>query len=145
MRTSPLWYESVGSGEPLILMHAAAVVPDSRMWDAQIEPFAHRYRVIRFDAQGFGRSPDIDDPSPRAEDLYELLRSLEIAKTHLVGASFAGTAAIDFVVTHPEMVGALVLIGPGLSGYRTTDPALLEWLDEREVEQQKALDRGDLD
>lgn len=145
MRASPLWHESVGSGEPVVLVHAGAVAPDSRMWDDQVGPFSARYRVIRFDAQGFGRSPAIADPSPRCEDIYELLHTLEIPKAHFVAASFGGAAALDFVVTHPTMVGALVLVGPGLSGYKAHDAALVEWLDGLETEQEQALAAGDFD
>jgi 3-oxoadipate enol-lactonase len=145
MRASPLWSESIGTGDPVVLVHAGAVAPDSRMWDDQVGPFSAKYRVIRFDAQGFGRSPASADPSPRADDIYELLRALEIPKAHFVAASFGGAAALDFVVTHPAMVGALVLIGPGLSGYKAPDAALVEWLDGLESEQEKALAAGDLD
>ena len=35
-----LYYELVGEGEPLVLVHAG--IADSRMWDAQIEVFAPR-------------------------------------------------------------------------------------------------------
>lgn len=40
-----LYYELVGEGEPLVLVHAG--IADSRMWDGQIDAFAQRYRVIR--------------------------------------------------------------------------------------------------
>ena len=48
-----LYYELVEKGEPLVLVHAG--IADSRMWDAQIEVFAQRYRVIRYDMRGFGK------------------------------------------------------------------------------------------
>src|SRR5436853_7059761 len=91
MRKSPLHYESVGSGEPLVLIHAA--VADARMWDAQIAPFAQRYQVIRYDAQGFGQSPAAVEPATRADDLYELLRTLGIERAHLIGVSNGGATA----------------------------------------------------
>jgi 3-oxoadipate enol-lactonase len=145
MRASPLFYESVGSGDPIVLLHAGAGVADSRMWDDQVEAFSKKYRVVRFDAQGFGRSPSSVEPVPRAEDLYELLHTLAIGKAHLIGVSMGGAVAIDFTVCHPEMVGSLVLVASGLSGYAARAPDLVGWLDQQEERQEKALARGDLD
>src|SRR5260370_24598631 len=145
MRAAPLFHESVGSGDPMVLLHAGAGVADSRMWDDQVEAFSKKYRVVCFDAQGFGRSPASVEPVPRAEDLYDLLHTLEISKAHLIGVSMGGAAAVDFTVCHPEMVGSLVLVASGLSGYAARDPALVGWLDPQEERQEKALARGDLD
>src|SRR5438034_5877517 len=92
MRKSPLHYERVGSGEPLVLIHAA--VADARMWDAQIAPFAQRYQVIRYDAQGFGQSPAAVEPATRAEDLYELLRTLGSAPRSSTRWSWSSSAPI---------------------------------------------------
>jgi pimeloyl-ACP methyl ester carboxylesterase len=145
MYASPLYHESVGSGDPIVSLHAGAGVADCRMWDSQVEAFSKKYRVVRFDAQGFGRSPSSKEPVPRAEDLYELLHTLDIPKAHLIGASMGGAAAIDFTLCHPQMVGSLVLVASGLSGYAARDPALVGWLDKQEQRQEKALARGDLD
>ena len=49
-----IYYEVAGAGQPMILLHAG--VADGRMWDDQFDEFAQRYRVVRFDWRGFGRS-----------------------------------------------------------------------------------------
>ncbi len=143
MRRSPLYYESVGSGEPLVLIHAA--IADLRMWDAQVSAFSARYRVIRYDAQGFGQSPAAVDPATRAEDLYELLRALGIERAHLVGLSNGGATALDFAILYPRMVGALVPVAAGLSGYKPSAPAIVEWIDEQDQRQEALIEAGDLD
>jgi pimeloyl-ACP methyl ester carboxylesterase len=143
MRPSRLYYESVGSGEPLVLIHAA--IADTRMWDEQVEAFSARYRVIRYDAQGFGQSPAAVEPATRAEDLAELLRTLGISRAHLVGVSNGGSTAVDFAVLFPRMVGGLVPVAAGLSGYKASDPSLVEWLDQQDQRQEALLDLGDLD
>ena len=134
-----LYYESIGSGEPLVLLHAG--VADSQMWDEQVQEFSKHYRVVRFDAQGFGQSPAASDPVPRAEDLYDLLRGLGISRAHVVGVSMGGSAAIDFAVTHSEMVASLVLVAAGVSGY---DGPADRWLEEQEALQETAVQRGDI-
>jgi 3-oxoadipate enol-lactonase len=143
MRSSQLFYESVGSGEPLVLLHAG--VADCSMWDEQVAAFAPRYRVIRFDAQGFGRSAAASEPETRADDVYGLLRTLEVGQAHVIGLSMGGGAAVDFALSYPEMVGALIAAAPGLSGFSPSDPASVEWIDEQEQRQAVLLEAGDLD
>ncbi len=57
-----LYHETVGEGEPLVLVHAG--IADGRMWDGQLGAFARRYRVIRHGMRGFGRSAMVKDRSP---------------------------------------------------------------------------------
>ena len=49
-----LWYEERGAGEPLIFIHGHSL--DRGIWDEQVSYFADRYRVIVYDARGYGRS-----------------------------------------------------------------------------------------
>jgi pimeloyl-ACP methyl ester carboxylesterase len=55
-----LYYEDAGSGVPLTLIHGFA--QDLRIWDPQFTHFARRFRAIRYDLRGFGRSA----PEPAA-------------------------------------------------------------------------------
>ena len=66
-----IYYETAGSGEPLIFAHAGFV--DSRMWDTQWEFFAKHYQVVRFDMVGFGRSSAAIKPINRRDELAQLL------------------------------------------------------------------------
>ena len=109
-----------------MLIHAA--IADLRMWDAQVAAFAEKYRVIRYDAQGFGQSPAAVEPATRADDLYELLRTLGIERAHLVGVSNGGSTALDFAILYPRMVGALLPVASGLSGYKPSSPSIVAWL-----------------
>ena len=113
------YYEDVGTGETVVLLHAA--VADSRQWDTQVPALAQRYRVIRYDMQGFGQTPAASSPLTRADELLALMDQLSIPKAHLVGVSNGGSAALDFAVENPDRVGALVLVAPGISGLRLAD------------------------
>ena len=102
-----LYYEAVGAGHPLVLLHAG--IADGRMWDDQVAAFAERYRVVRYDARGFGRSGAASGSfSPRA-DLAALFAALGIERARLVGLSMGGALAIDVALEYPELVSALVL------------------------------------
>ena len=115
-----LYYEVMGAGHPLVLLHEG--IADSRMYDDQFNAFAQRYRVVRFDLRGFGRSdlPPGDEPVALYEDLYGLLALLGIKKTYVLGMSMGGAIALDFTLAHPVMVDALILVAPGVSGYDMT-------------------------
>jgi pimeloyl-ACP methyl ester carboxylesterase len=77
-----------------VLLHAG--IADSSTWDEQVAAFAARYRVIRFDAQGFGRSPVAVEPKTRAQDVFDLLHVLGVGKAHVLGLSMGGGPAVDF-------------------------------------------------
>ena len=87
-------------------------------WDAQFEALARHYDVVRYDVRGFGRSGPADAAGYMAhDDLHALLQQIRVRRASIVGLSLGGRIALDFALAHPEMVDALVLAGPGLSGF----------------------------
>ena len=120
-RAEGLFSEIAGAGEPLVLLHGGQM--DRRMWDAQFTAFAKSYRVIRYDIRGFGKSDVPARPYSNAGDLYSLLRHLNVKRTKLIGLSLGAAVAIDFALTHPEMVDSLILVCPGLGGFHFQDKA----------------------
>jgi pimeloyl-ACP methyl ester carboxylesterase len=121
-----LVYEEAGRGAPVVLLHGGQL--DARMWDAQFAVLAARYRTIRYDARGYGRSSPPAGPYCHEADLLALLDHLDVQRANLVGLSLGGRIAVDFALAHPERVASLVLAGPGLSGWdwsnESHDPAL---------------------
>jgi pimeloyl-ACP methyl ester carboxylesterase len=121
-----LYYESIGNGQTVVLLHGGNL--DRRMWDAQLPMLTPHFRVIRYDARGFGRSAPADTTFQAKSDLYALLEHLAVRRASLVGLSLGGRIAIDFVLEHPDMVDKLVLAGPGLSGWRDWSGEDTTWL-----------------
>jgi pimeloyl-ACP methyl ester carboxylesterase len=105
---APLYYEIAGAGHPLVLIHEG--IADSRMYDDQFGAFAQRYRVIRYDVHGFGRSGIPAGPFSGHEALHDLLHVLGVERTYLLGMSMGGGIAIDFTLTYPTMVDALITL-----------------------------------
>jgi pimeloyl-ACP methyl ester carboxylesterase len=116
-----LSYEVAGSGHPVVLVHAG--IADRRMWDDQFAPFAQRYRVIRYDQRGFGQSTVPAGLFAFHDDLYHLLRQLDVPQATLIGVSLGGATAINFALAHPEMVAGLVVVGSGLGGMEWPPPS----------------------
>jgi pimeloyl-ACP methyl ester carboxylesterase len=115
-----LYYEALGKGPAVVLVHGGLV--DSRLWDDQMRPLSKRFRVVRYDLRGYGRSAAATGPFSHLEDLRGLLDLLGIEKATLVGLSLGGIIAADFALEHPARVSRLVLAGPGLRGDKQPPP-----------------------
>ncbi len=110
-----LYYEISGAGPALVLIHAG--VADCTMWDEQFTEFARQFRILRYDARGYGRSRSGDVDFSNRQDILDILNHLGIQKTAVLGLSRGGQIAIDFCVEHPERTLALVAVASGVSGY----------------------------
>lgn len=104
-----LYYEELGEGEPLILIHGHSL--SHCMWDEQFTKFAKKYRVIRYDVRGYGASsPQIEYvPFTHVEDLILLMNALNIEKAHIVGLSMGGFIGADMLGCFPERMLSAVL------------------------------------
>ena len=122
-----LWYERAGEGFPVVLIHPG--LWDSRIWDPQFEAFARDHDVIRYDQRGYGRSDRPASSYSDLRDLRSLLASTWIERCALVGCAAGAQLALDFCLAHPSLVDAVVLVSPGISGYRWSD-AGVEILDD---------------
>lgn len=110
-----LYYEEAGTGPPLVLVHGGFL--DRRMWDTQFQVLAQKHRVIRYDVRAHGLSRADSVPFADHEDLDRLLEALGVDRATIIGLSMGGRIAIDYALIYPEKVAALVLVGPGVSGY----------------------------
>ncbi len=135
-----LYYEMQGSGPAVVLLHGGLL--NLRMWDEQFNVLATRFRVVRYDARGHGRSSGIAGDFSNYRDLHALLTALGIRKATLVGLSLGGRTAIDFALTYPDMVEALVAVSPGISGWDFSKDAALAKYD---AELNKAAEAGNVD
>jgi len=115
-----LYYETNGKGPALVLIHAGFL--DNRMWDTQFELFSENYRVIRYDVRGFGKSDVARTKFSDYKDLRGILDHIGAKTASLIGVSNGGRIASDFAVEYPSMVDHLVLVSPGMSGYKPAGP-----------------------
>jgi 3-oxoadipate enol-lactonase len=111
-----VWAEDTGGdGLPLVLMHPGW--GDSAIWDPVIGRLAARYRVIRYDARGYGRSPAPVAPYTQSGDLAAVLDHLGLGRAALVAHSGSGGPAICLALDQPDRVSALILVAPGAEDY----------------------------
>ena len=93
----------------LVLSNSLAA--DHTMWDAQIPLLASRYRVLRYDTRGHGRSDAPDGPYTLpmlVDDVVGLLDHHGIEKATLVGLSLGGMTGIGLAIEHGDRLDKLV-------------------------------------
>ncbi|MDH6130439.1 alpha/beta hydrolase [Kitasatospora sp. GP82] len=116
-----LWADdSGGDGLPLVLLHPG--VGDSTVWGPVLPALTARYRVIRYDSRGFGRSPAPTAAYSLVEDLAAVLDHFGLARAVLVGSSMGGATSISLALDAPDRVAGLALFVPGVTGYDGLTP-----------------------
>ena len=108
-----VWYESEGSGEPLILIPGGPGFSHS-----YFHPYFHQlsksFRVIYYDPFGRGKSDRATESrnykfSHDVEEIEGLRRALGLGRINLLGHSYGGMAALAFALRYPLSVQKLVL------------------------------------
>jgi 3-oxoadipate enol-lactonase len=130
--------DSGGDGPPLVLLHPG--VGDSRIWDLLRSELSVTYRVIRYDARGFGRSPAPKVTFSLLADLITVFDHYGLDCAAIAGCSQGGASALGLALEQPARVSALVLLCPGVPGYPWAEQP-----DEDEAEYERALQAGDVD
>ena len=111
-----LYYEEVGGGIPIVLVHEFAA--DLRSYEAQMRYFGQRYRCIAYNARGYPPS-DVPDDGERysqeraRDDIRAVLDALKIDNAHIVGLSMGGFATLHFGFSYPRRARSLVVAGCG--------------------------------
>jgi len=111
-----IWAEDTGGdGTPLILVNPGWGI--ASIWSPLMGVLGGRYRVIRYDDRGFGRSPAPTVPFTRLGDLRAVLDHTAAPTPVIVGHSGGGGTALSLALSDPERVASLVLIAPGAPDY----------------------------
>lgn len=108
-----LWVEDAGGdGPPLLFSHG--LLMSGRMFDAQVAALQGRYRCIRWDHRGQGRSADVSGRAISIEqvtdDAVALIRALALPPAHFVGLSMGGFVGMRLAARHPELLRSLTLL-----------------------------------
>lgn len=118
-----IYYESGGSGNnemPVILLHAGFL--DANMWKGQVQELSKHFPVVAIDIPGHGRTENDTIRLLPADFIKAVMDSLKIPKASVIGVSFGGACATDFIIAHPERVNKAVLVAPGLNGWERKFP-----------------------
>ena len=104
------------AGPPIVALHPG--VGDSRIWQWCAPVWADAgHRVIAHDRRGFGDTRYEPEPHDDVDDLLAVTAAAGAQPAVLVGNSRGGGVALDYALAHPDLVTALVLIAPSVTGY----------------------------
>ncbi|ADD42608.1 alpha/beta hydrolase fold protein [Stackebrandtia nassauensis DSM 44728] len=111
-----IWADDSGTDGPVVvLLHPG--VGDSRIWEPILPRLTARYRVIRYDVRGYGRSPKPAAAFTYYGDFLSVVEHFGLDRVRLVGCSMGGGVASTFAVEQPQRVESLVLLCPGFPGF----------------------------
>jgi 3-oxoadipate enol-lactonase len=99
-----------GRGPWIMLSHGLAT--DMSMWDELTDVLKDRYRVLRYDARGHGRSeatPGDYTLEMLVADAAGILRALGIAQSHFCGLSMGGMVGLGLMLDHPGLLKSAVI------------------------------------
>jgi pimeloyl-ACP methyl ester carboxylesterase len=106
-----LYYETHGSGRPLVLLHGGLLTIDLN-FGPLLEPLAASRQVIAVELQGHGHTADTDRPmtiEALAGDVVALLDYLGVAEADFFGFSLGGLVACAVALSAPARVGKLIV------------------------------------
>lgn len=134
------WYDELGTGEPLVLLHPGGAGVDARAWGPNLPALAERFRVFTPERRAHGRTPDVDGPITfelMADDTIAFLDAVVGEPAHVMGCSDGAIVALLVALRRPDLVRKLVFIGgvfhrdgwaPGVIDPANAPPEFLEQL-----------------
>ena len=105
-------------GPPVVLLHG--ITSSGGTWNWLVPQLADRYRVLRLDFRGHGRSGRLERPYDYPGYVSDAVAVCEQAAAGqpavIVGHSLGGGAAVALAQQRPDLVRAVVLEDPALAG-----------------------------
>jgi pimeloyl-ACP methyl ester carboxylesterase len=110
------YFERRGSGTTLLLLHG--IGSNALSFAALLAELPADWRVIAWNAPGYGRSKPLPKPWPVARDYAEtlgmLVDHLDLRDFLLVGHSLGALMAASFALLQPQRIRRLVLTAPAI-------------------------------
>jgi len=104
-------YEVSGAGRAALVL-SNSLGTTFAMWDPQMALLAQRFRVLRYDTRGHGRSsvtPGEYTIEQLGRDVVALLDALDLERVHFCGLSMGGMIGMWLGVHAPERIDHLML------------------------------------
>ena len=105
-------FQLEGNSNKPVLLFSNSLGTNLRSWDAQLEAFGDRYRILRYDSRGHGQSEAPPGPysiERLGRDVLDLLDSLELEKVSFCGLSKGGMVGMWLGVNAPQRFNKIAL------------------------------------
>lgn len=122
LETNETLFVEHGQGIPVVLIHGSLC--DHRIWEAQRENIASKYRYIALDLRYHGTEPWPDKGKNysavhHTNQVIEFIDALGTGPVHVVGQSYGGHIAARAALQAPELFRSLVLQEPAIQSLLT--------------------------
>ena len=107
-----LFYRLDGPADRPVAMLSNSLGTDHGLWDPQLAEIGTRYRLLRYDNRGHGRSPAPDGPVTVADlggDALALIDRLGLERVRFMGLSLGGMVGMWLAIHAPGRVERLIL------------------------------------
>ncbi len=140
-------YELFGEGDCIVLIHG--FTDNMAMWYNQIPEFSKQYKVLTYDVRGHGQTESPEDKislDTFADDLYALLKALNIDKSFVLGYSMGGRIGLNFALKHPDMTPGFIFANSGIPGpvFQLSEQEITEMLEKQSL-MEKLIESGDIE
>src|SRR5919106_4407268 len=115
-----------GQSPVIIFIHGS--LDDYRCWQFQIDSFSRKYRAISYSRRfaypnkWVGNVVTDNTIEDNAKDLAKLIRKLDLAPAHLVGASYGAFITLYCASKNPELAKTMVLNEPPILPFLARSP-----------------------
>lgn len=144
----PLHYEVIDqvlpwrARRPTVLFHHG-IGASAEIWSAWLPALIDRYRIVRWDMRGYGRTPPPLPGKPWSmelliDDVFAVADAAGAERFHLVGESIGGTVALAATLAAPQRIETLTVsngahLGASIQGVeawkRQFDQGVKVWSD----------------
>ena len=111
-----IWYESEGPSDAPALLLSNALGTSIGLWDSNLAAWTPRFRTIRYDSRGHGRSTVAPGPytlDTLGQDALAVLDAAGVRRANVCGVSLGGLVGMWLALNASERIGRLVLANTG--------------------------------
>ena len=120
-----LYYEVVGTGSPLILIHGNG--ESHEIFDEAVKLLSEHFTCYLLDSRGHGQSQKVSEYhyADMAEDVYQFIQALSLHNITFYGFSDGGIIGLLLASEYPDLFGRMII-----SGANTSPAAISGWVEE---------------
>ena len=117
-----------GEGQSPVIIFIHGGLDDYRCWQYQVDSFSKKYHSISYSRRfaypnkWIGNVAQDNTIEDNAKDLVELIKKLDLAPAHLVGASYGAFIALYCVSKNPDLAKTMVLNEPPIMQFLARSP-----------------------
>ena len=133
-------YDIAGKEGAPWLMFSNSLATDLTMWDSQAQDLSDKFRVLRYDQRGHGKT---EAPAGRytfdllIADALALMDALKIQKVNFCGLSMGGATALGLAQRHSDRIARAIVCD---SGCASTPQSAQQWEERIAVAQKGGME-----